>query len=527
MQLAPAKRAAIGTIGLITRLALPFAIIVALIAFTAAYYGAATASTQTDEFIDVFCTPDGKAHVRTMFEAHHYNQYWDPALVLTVTLGFGNLNYGAARAIDVCWDLVVGRGGQVLLALVTYPVLRRSLRLYMETTSVHFDLYATLAFDKVSFAALWPTLRDAIVRQQSRPHLELRLSSLRSYRLCWNWRYFAHALVLTYVLAFPTLASIMTGYQARYKALVAHPDNDFLMEIEALRVPALILIDGSRMGYQDYQPIFEDDPDFWVLLSCKSLSFYLDTRLTHAIDMGTVKWKPSIYPDGFPSPGNSLPCRVASSVIASNYSTGTCSFTVNGPWNVSSLIDVNGRTWSLTEKPLDIWSQSRYWLQYGQSDPWYMAYENLTFNSVYLQQNGICQPTDHYQWGFSSILLLVFCVCTALFAIILTSLHYDAFWNSRTDRYQYDVNHYRDAVDLVRELDKKHLGPLLRGMSAKVLKKQIEVKNIGASLDTSDLHPRATRKEEFGRYMRSIGGGAAASMMQICNALNITYPRRK
>ena len=241
--------------------------------------------------------------------------------------------------------------------------------------------------------------------------------------------------------------------------------------------------------------------------------------------MTTFKWRPSIYPEGVPSPNVVRPCSNPS-VWFKHWDNTTCSFTVNGPANVSSTIDVNGQIWSLLGKPLDVWSQSRLSIYGGPHDTWYLSYENLTFSSEYLQQNSVCQPTDRYQWGFSSLLLLVFCLFSTLFTITLTLLHYDAFWNSRTARYHYDVNHYRDAVDLVYELEKKHFGPSLRAMPARELKRHVEAKDNSTGLDTLDLHQRSTRLEEVARLLRNVGGGATASVEQICTALNIRYPFR-
>ena len=168
MQLASPKRIADRKLAILAKLGLPLASIVGLIAFTVAFYEAATASTYTLKVVDDFCDPNGKPHVKAKdcSNDYNYNQYWDPSLFLSVTLGCGDLQYTSARVIDIFWDLVVGRGGQAVLALLAYPVVRRSLRVQMERGSVHFKVFAALAFEKISSAALWATIRDFAQRSK-------------------------------------------------------------------------------------------------------------------------------------------------------------------------------------------------------------------------------------------------------------------------------------------------------------------------------------------------------------------------
>ena len=251
-----------GKVTLITKIGAPPIMVIALVAFTVTLYTVATASTSTDKIVDAFCAPNGKPYVKLKYgPSHDYNPHWDPALFLSVTLGFGDLNYGAARGIDVCWDLVVGGIGQVMLGILAYRVVRKSLRLRMERNSVHLNVYAALAFDQISPSALWATLKDTITIKSSR-------SSLSGFNIRWNWRYVGHALILTYILSFSRLVSVMTGYQAKYRPFIPHPNNGLLLDVAEFTTPDIVLIDGSRVGLHDHQPIFRSDPSFWTLLSC-------------------------------------------------------------------------------------------------------------------------------------------------------------------------------------------------------------------------------------------------------------------
>lgn len=73
-----------------------------------------------------------------------------------------------------------------------------------------------------------------------------------------------------------------------------------------------------------------------------------------------------------------------------------------------------------------------------------------------------------------------------MFAAALAVLHEDAFWYSKADRYHYDINHYKDAVDLVAELEREHIP--VRKISARALKSKLQEHiNGGISLDTKEL----------------------------------------
>lgn len=52
---------------------------------------------------------------------------------------------------------------------------------------------------------------------------------------------------------------------------------------------------------------------------------------------------------------------------------------------------------------------------YTARDTYWLSYEDLKFNASYLQENGECQPEQFYRWGFSSLLLFVFCVMSLIF----------------------------------------------------------------------------------------------------------------
>src|ERR1700743_789380 len=68
-----------------------------------------------------FCFPDGRPNINRLRVGGglSFNPFAFPNL-FSINLATGRLNFPTAKFIDVVWDLVVARGGQVLLAAVAY-----------------------------------------------------------------------------------------------------------------------------------------------------------------------------------------------------------------------------------------------------------------------------------------------------------------------------------------------------------------------------------------------------------------------
>lgn len=252
-------------------LLLPLVSVSAILAFSIAVFCQEPYSSHLSNPIEVFCTANGDLRVISRGQTSQVvSSPWDPSLLLSITLGFGRITYAAAKGIDICWDLIVGRLGQPLLAFLAYLVLRRSLQRYMDNHCVDFRVFSSLSFDKVSPAALWAT--TCSVFKDRRQHDSM--PDIPATKCGWRfrWQHFGHFVILAYILGFSTLASIMTGYQSALTPYVRRSDNHTLVELSQLESPNFVIVDGSRVGLNDYYPIHSGQPLSSEIRGCKYLT---------------------------------------------------------------------------------------------------------------------------------------------------------------------------------------------------------------------------------------------------------------
>jgi hypothetical protein len=108
----------------------------------------------------------------------------------------GNFTLGQAKAIDVGWNIVVGRGSQAIMGYTSYSVVASALMRIAEVTPVKYNLFAGLVF--------YPTGVLTI------PHLIKGVWSLRGWRpkFAMVWLLFSSVVIL----AMPTLIDASSGY---------------------------------------------------------------------------------------------------------------------------------------------------------------------------------------------------------------------------------------------------------------------------------------------------------------------------
>ncbi|KAG9659507.1 MFS general substrate transporter, partial [Aureobasidium melanogenum] len=188
---------------------------------------------------------------------------WDASQFLDISLGFGRFKFGVAKGLDVAWDLIIGRGGQILLAIFSYRILGAVLLQSMETRAVSFYTYTAIGLDRGPLFCAWASLRElwADRCQGKRVLVTVVFASL-------------------YLLAFPTFVSTMTGYKPIYTPWLSFDSDDAMYDTgssDVLKVDSIIK-DGSRIGLTD------DFPTSWdshcgVIPGCTNFVNNLSTAI--------------------------------------------------------------------------------------------------------------------------------------------------------------------------------------------------------------------------------------------------------
>lgn len=251
----------------LTSLAIHGTCICALLAFVSAVFSSPAGSLSSfGRDKNVYCDPNGNILVSNQYgdiydtKSNSYDSpktisWWDPSLFLSITIAFGKLSFPAAKGIDVCWDFLVGRVGQILLAVASYPILRRSLACAMEQRPVHVKTYSSIAFSGVSLSSLWAVLLEA-TRSLS--------YGFRAFR----WIILAQIIAIAYILGFATIVSVMTGYSTAFTPWVTRPDNQNRVAVSDLSRPPFVIVDGSRVGLDDHHLVRGSVSDHVDLLTC-------------------------------------------------------------------------------------------------------------------------------------------------------------------------------------------------------------------------------------------------------------------
>lgn len=159
------------------------------------------------------------------------------------------LSFGAAKGIDVVWDLVVGQGGRLLLAWVSYKVFMDGLARLLETSAVSYNLYTLITFNTSSLMSTWQSTKEIFETRGWRGKCFLAWFSISTI----------------YVLGFSTLLSAATGYVSPSTIGFRMQDQNFLAQDSDALTSCFTIAKGSLIGLPDMKiirgpPIHVFDP---------------------------------------------------------------------------------------------------------------------------------------------------------------------------------------------------------------------------------------------------------------------------
>lgn len=162
----------------------------------------------------------------------------DSTYFFTPNLSFGSMTFTQVKVIDIAWDLLVGRGGQMGLAWVNWIVFNEWLVFHLERWTASYKLYSTTALQTTSWSMLGVAAKEFLCFGE------------RSWARFFRWLAMASMFVSTlYVVAFPTLMAAMTGYITTYEPYVEDINHDLVERSKVDEIVRSIQSGGLSIGF--------------------------------------------------------------------------------------------------------------------------------------------------------------------------------------------------------------------------------------------------------------------------------------
>lgn len=149
--------------------------------------------------------------------------------------GSTDLTFPQAKAIDVVWQLFVGMGGRLVMALVAYTVFMDGLARIMEDSAISYQLYASLTFSTTSLLTTGRAVKGVMATKGWRGKIFLAWFTISSI----------------YVLGFPTLISATAGYLKPSTAGFRIDNSTFLTPDSPALKNCYEVNDGALIGLQN------------------------------------------------------------------------------------------------------------------------------------------------------------------------------------------------------------------------------------------------------------------------------------
>ncbi|KAE9969476.1 hypothetical protein EG328_006839 [Venturia inaequalis] len=355
-----------------------------------------------------FCMPDGSFNINPAT----YN-IWKTSGYFQITLGTGHLSFALAKFIDISFDVVVGRGGQAILALVSYRVLKQYITSTMEKSPVSYGVYKTIFLgDPISLGGVSGLVQEFTLLR--------RLPSIIG--MVW---------IITsalFLIVFPTFVGAMSGYSSNNHAFIRDSSGNYL-DYDNLFLIDYIIFNSSRLNFT----AMLSDPYLRVNSSNYSDPYYVKRPKS---DQDCQYGSDSSFPleDCYLRKAISDYVQINGFFSHNQTSSTLLSLNLTAPvLNISaSYIDPG-------EAPSIYWNSSSGSLEFDGTLLWgsnstdnttkdlpfhdstkglyTTSSNNQTFALGDSSTQGRCQPEITYQWGFSFLLLFNFLVLLLLWSI--------------------------------------------------------------------------------------------------------------
>ncbi|OJD40318.1 uncharacterized protein BKCO1_1000575 [Diplodia corticola] len=326
-------------------------------------------------------------------------------------MAFGKYKFATVKLIDTLWDILVGRGLQIVLMIGALNVYNMALLRAMENYTASYDVFLETRIRQNTFSICYALVYE-LCRNGKKHHQPRHVKGI-----------LAAILVTTaYIGIWPTLTGAMSGYTPVFRVMMAACD-DSAIPVDHYS-SSRVIYDGNRIEI----PKGDDGQG--------GTSLWRDTVLTLSTE-GSAGWtvSTSIYNCGDGSQILILPSRVNVDITTYMRLYYVDSRYPNNGTDVPSMLNINGQYVHIEAPLLNISTQV-------------YEYNGKAYDAGYRSLNQVCQPTNEYQWGFSYYIALVWSICNLLFLSLLYGLWLDAWRNSRVVQGRKKNGTYRALLDL-------------------------------------------------------------------------------
>ncbi|CAJ2504377.1 Uu.00g117710.m01.CDS01 [Anthostomella pinea] len=348
------------------------------------------------------CRPDGSFSPY----ADGYS-YWAISGFFQINLGSGSLTFTEVKIIDISWDIaastlimdlqIIGRGGQALMAFLSWRAFADYLTTSMETSPVTYAAFFSLFLQQgPSILSTYRLARDFLSGRGLVSKVAMTFMVLN----------------MLFVLGWPTFAGAMSGYATTSGAFVRDLNESYIPFSEFHQL-AYIIHDGWRVGLDGDQPVgvlgeqSTEDPTIGALHGYKWFQVDCSDRSSYSLD--------------------NVDCSLQQNV--SNYASQYGFYGLSDEESNFTDISLPSPTLNISAFYFDPWSELFGW---EWSDPrtgepaqpfanqssisW--TYSNNTYSVDNVQTHGSCQPVqDRFKWGFSFLQVFIMLVLLLVWTI--------------------------------------------------------------------------------------------------------------
>ncbi|KAL1798367.1 hypothetical protein ACET3X_002404 [Alternaria dauci] len=391
----------------------------------------------------------------------------DSSYFFTPNLSFGAMTFTQVKVIDVAWDLIIGRGGQLLLAWANYRVFNEWLVYHMEMHHTSYKLYAAVAFETTTMGTLGVLGKEFLA------------FGAGTWKRLFRWLAILSMLLSTlYVISFPTLMAAMTGYIATYEPYIEDVDGNLLGWSQVKQV-AYIINDADRLdGFNGPLIATTDDEPL------------VEAIRNYRMQFGN--WSGEYEIDGMPQAG-----------FGSN---GTNDVNITAEFVLEGMEKSLFQSLHITRFPVENAALNSVPLR--EHPRYQYAFEkrpdsNHTYDAAYLLEHGSCKPSETYQWGFSYIFLFMVSIFNFIWVCIMVGMWLDTRRGSRMYRNGRRPGLLRSIMDYSAAI-REELGSEADYLEEDDLRKRLTQSNGALVVEKTEL--RVTRTSISSGVETSKGG---------------------